>query len=83
MPDRWVILFESVYFVMKAEKSLTAAGFNVSLIPVPRDLSSDCGMAIEINAETVEPVQVFLKRQRIAHTIHDRGPDQGRGACRG
>ena len=41
-----VLLFESVYQVMKAEKLLKGKGFTVDLIPVPREISSDCGVAI-------------------------------------
>lgn len=46
-----VILFESIHQVMKAEKILKNEGIEMDLIPVPREISSDCGVAIEIPLE--------------------------------
>lgn len=43
-----VAIFQSIHRVMKAEKILKAARADILLIPVPRQLSSDCGLAIRI-----------------------------------
>jgi len=41
-----IAIFHSIHRVMKAEKVLKAAGADILLIPVPRALTSDCGLAI-------------------------------------
>ena len=41
-----VFIFHSIHRVMKAEKVLKAAGLDVRLMPVPRQLSSDCGLSL-------------------------------------
>ena len=41
-----ILIFHSIHRVMKAEKALKLAGLDVRLVPVPRQLSSDCGLAI-------------------------------------
>jgi hypothetical protein len=41
-----VVLFPSVSHCMRAESLLQAAGLACKLIPVPRELSSDCGVAL-------------------------------------
>jgi hypothetical protein len=33
---------------MRAEKLLKGKGMKIDLIPVPREISSDCGVAIEL-----------------------------------
>ncbi|RME36115.1 MAG: DUF3343 domain-containing protein [Deltaproteobacteria bacterium] len=43
-----VAIFHSIHRVMKAEKLLKAQGADMLLIPVPRKLSSDCGLAIRL-----------------------------------
>jgi len=43
-----VAVFHSVHRVMEAEKVLKLGGADILLIPVPRQLSSDCGLAIRI-----------------------------------
>jgi hypothetical protein len=44
-----VILFESVSHALRAEKIVKAAGIRCKLIPVPRQLSSDCGVCLRID----------------------------------
>ncbi len=39
-------IFHSVHRVMKAEKILIGQQLDFRLVPVPRQLSADCGMAI-------------------------------------
>ncbi len=41
-----VAIFHSMHRVMKAEKLLKQAGKDILLIQVPRQLTSDCGLAI-------------------------------------
>lgn len=41
-----VLIFHSIHRVMRAEKILKSAGVDVRLVPVPRQLSSDCGLAL-------------------------------------
>jgi hypothetical protein len=52
-----VAVFNSIHRVMKAEKVLKERRLDILLIPAPRSLQSDCGLAIrysETDRETVE-----------------------------
>jgi len=49
-----VLLFDSVHQVMRAEKLLKKRNLQIDLIPVPREISSDCGVAIELPSEIKE-----------------------------
>ncbi|MGE5554181.1 MAG: DUF3343 domain-containing protein [Betaproteobacteria bacterium] len=40
-----VLLFPSIHYVLRAEKVLQQEGVAGSLIPVPHDLATECGMA--------------------------------------
>jgi len=51
-----ICLFPSIHFVLKAEKALKARGLKPKLIPVPKEISSDCGMAIELAREDLPRV---------------------------
>jgi len=42
--DYGCILFDATQAAIRAEKVLKRAGFLLKLIPVPRELSSDCGV---------------------------------------
>lgn len=43
-----VLIFRGTHQVMSAEKNLKGAGVPMRLIPVPRRLTSDCGLAIRV-----------------------------------
>ena len=43
-----VILVYSTIYALRAEKVLQGMGFSCKLIPVPRHLSSDCGVCVRI-----------------------------------
>jgi hypothetical protein len=45
---------------MKAEKALKAAGLDVRLMPVPRQLSSDCGLSIAFFLKDREAAEAAL-----------------------
>jgi hypothetical protein len=58
---KYILTFDSVHFVMRAEKVLSKRDIKVRLIPTPREISSDCGMAIEIVCEDIEETRKLLK----------------------
>lgn len=52
-----VFLFPSVSYALKAEKILKAAGIAHKLIPVPRHISSDCGVCVRITEDKQQDVE--------------------------
>ena len=65
--ERCILLFRSIHEVMWVDRELTRAGIWHDMVPVPKDVSSECGMAIE-----VRPADVGRAR-RLAEA-GDRGP---------
>jgi hypothetical protein len=55
-----VLLFNSVSHVMMAENILKKASIPHKLIPVPRHISSDCGVCLRIEAKQEESVRALL-----------------------
>jgi len=60
-----VLLFESVSAALLAEKILKKRGVPHKLIPIPRHLSSDCGVCIRIREsalqQALEPLEGRVK----------------------
>lgn len=50
-PPGAVILVYATSHALKGERALQAAGIGSKLIPVPRHLSSDCGVCLRIARE--------------------------------
>ncbi len=62
----YIFIFESVHQVMKAERLLKSKGFKIDLIPVPREISSDCGVAIELIEELESEALITLNQNGIS-----------------
>jgi len=63
---KYVFLFESVHRVMRAEKILKGKGIATDLIPVPREINSDCGVAVEVDAGVGEKALHVLEENKIS-----------------
>jgi hypothetical protein len=50
----FILLFRSIHDVLRAEKMLKKQGVPHELVPVPRNLSSDCGMCIRLDSDATE-----------------------------
>jgi len=61
-----VLIFSSIHQVMRAEKFLKGKGIEIDLIPVPREISSDCGVAVELTTESEEKALLILRENRIS-----------------
>jgi len=60
-----VILVDSTSLVMRIEKLLKKEGLPYKLIPVPRHLSSDCGICVRIFKQDSEAVKTILTEHQI------------------
>lgn len=55
-----VAIFHSIHRVMKAEKILKGKKLEMLLIPVPRQLTADCGLAIRFSRDLQGVVEAAL-----------------------
>ncbi len=60
-----VILFPTVHDVMAAERRLRTAGLWCDMVPTPRQLSSDCGMALFCACEDLPAIESLLRESPI------------------
>ncbi len=65
MTAHGVILFHTTSSAMRAEKVLGGAGYAIELIPTPRELSSDCGIAIRFDWDRHESIESAIANANI------------------
>ena len=72
-----VLIFRGTHQVMSAEKHLKKGGVAMRLIPVPRRLTSDCGLAIRIPVVLQAKARKVLSAARLlpesAHRLLNQG----------
>ena len=54
---RVILLFPSIHDVIATETRLKEAGVWCDMVPVPRELSSECGMAVELREADLTRVE--------------------------
>ena len=66
-----VLIFRGTHQVLSAEKHLKNGGVSLRLIPVPRRLTSDCGLAIRIPpAEKASAKKVLTAAKLLPVSAH-------------
>lgn len=58
-------LLKSIHQVMKAEDVLHGTELSCDLVPVPREIASDCGMAVVIECDQIDEVKELLRNAQI------------------
>ncbi len=70
-----LISFFGSHHAIRAEAILQRAGFTVQLIPGPKDLSPNCGVALRIAYAQRETLQSLLLEKRVQiDSIHNYRP---------
>lgn len=66
-----LFLFRSTHDAIRAEQVLIAAGFRPQVVPVPKRISPDCGIAIWIDDDAYPDAHAVLEKDRvkITHTV--------------
>lgn len=67
--NQYLAVFNSAHRVMKAENILKRHGVEILLIPAPRALSTDCGLAICYNSDLNEIVLQALTTEKLLPAI--------------
>ncbi len=78
VPGEIILIFRGTHEVLSAEKFLKRGGVSLRLIPVPRTLTSDCGLAIRLPSFTgMERARDVLSaaglRPHSVHILRDNG----------
>jgi Protein of unknown function (DUF3343). len=58
---KYIILFNSTHWVIMAERLCQKASIPCQAIPVPRQFTSDCGIALEISEIDKKDIERILK----------------------
>ena len=55
-----VVVFKSVHHALRSEKLLKEAGVTHKLIPVPRHISTDCGICLRFTSDLRNRIEEIL-----------------------
>lgn len=61
MNNRCYLTFASTYFALRTEALLQESNFSFKLVPVPRQISSSCGTALQCSCIDLEAIRSTLE----------------------
>lgn len=65
------ITFKSVAYAMKFESAFKSYEVKIKIIPVPRSISTSCGLCIRFNIENLERIETIIKEEKLEYShIH-------------
>ena len=60
-----VVLFDTTQAAIKAEKVLVQAGIKIKLIPIPRYISTNCGISIRFDLPMADEIKSILAENNV------------------
>jgi len=73
-----VVTFFGSYHAMRAESVLRKNGWKARLIPGPREISPNCGVALRFEWERREEARLLLERNLVQYEDFHYYPEKGR-----
>ena len=65
-----IIIMDSIHYILKAEKILKKYGINnIDLVPVPKEIDSSCGNAIEVEDSNINKIINILSKHNMNFKI--------------
>jgi Protein of unknown function (DUF3343) len=65
---KMIVVFGSTRAAIRAERACLAAGLTCQAIPVPRDISAGCGIALEIREQDSAAAEAIMRNAGIPDT---------------
>lgn len=60
MEEFCIITFDDTHHAIASEKALADAGFHIRIIPVPKEVTANCGLSIRFAPEDYEKIKPLV-----------------------
>ena len=70
--EKSIFVFNSTRDAIKAERACLRRGVDCQAVPVPRDITAECGIALEFYSKDRNAVEEILKMDDISAVFYGR-----------
>ena len=67
-----IFVFHSTHDAIAAERACLRKGVSCQAIPVPRDITAECGIALEVDGKDKNAAAIVLEKESISADRVDR-----------
>ncbi|MDD3705260.1 MAG: DUF3343 domain-containing protein [Clostridiaceae bacterium] len=65
MNEYYVAVFDSTHYALKFEKAVRSGGFDISIMPVPREITASCGISAKLNSDDIDKVMALAAKENL------------------
>lgn len=62
----YVVSFDSTHHAIKGEKILKDSGYNIRVIPTPREVTASCGLSIKFEEKDLGKIQTIIGNNELS-----------------
>ncbi|HOD53002.1 MAG TPA: DUF3343 domain-containing protein [Candidatus Cloacimonadota bacterium] len=67
-----IITFDSVHYTIKADSLIAPENISYQVVTVPKYISTDCGMGIEVKEENLPQICEILNQHGFKYQVFDK-----------
>jgi len=67
-----IIVFNSTREAIDAERACLGKGLSCQAIPVPRNISAECGIALDVDQKDESAVRALFEEKNISAYFHEK-----------
>ncbi len=80
MSDYLYMIFKSMTHVLTAERAARKRGISCRMVPIPRNMSTDCGMCVSVKAEDGDEFLEVVEEKGLKPERVEEHKDSGPGS---
>jgi len=69
---KYIFVFRSIHDVIRSERLIKSIGINYQIVTLPTKISSDCGMCILLDGQSVMQFIRELVQNEITHKVYPK-----------
>ncbi|MEA4847594.1 MAG: DUF3343 domain-containing protein [Clostridiaceae bacterium] len=65
MNEYYIAVFDSAHYALKFEKTIKDGGFNINIMPVPREITASCGISAKLEAGEIYEIMALAAKENL------------------
>ena len=65
MNEYYIAVFDSSHYALKFEKAIRDGGFNINIMPVPREITASCGISAKLEAGEIKGIMALAVKENL------------------
>ena len=65
MNDYYIAVFDSTHYALKFEKVIRDGGFNINIMPVPREITVSCGISAKLEVDEIDKIIALVVKEKL------------------